>query len=229
MKFNKQIFNSLIPILKNRGLTESTYSERSGSLSFYKSNKHSNYQITLELDDTTKGFVNVYGRISFTNVIDILSRFIELRPNVYEAVVVNYDLYKNKEKYNKIFDELESLPLKTDLDIKEFENEIISYIDSYILPFFEKFYNLQDVNDKILNDLPKEEYANYIPGQTNFKVLIIMKLCNSSKYIDFKEWALSAYKKGVEINATKYGKDYEILQRLISYLENEDFNNSIID
>ncbi|EWH08469.1 hypothetical protein KLA_17554, partial [Cellulophaga geojensis KL-A] len=126
MKFNKQIFNSLIPILKNRGLTESTYSERSGSLSFYKSNKHSNYLITLELDDTTKGFVNVYGRISFTNVIDILSRFIELRPNVYEAVVVNYDLYKNKEKYNKIFDELERLPLKTDLDIKEFENEIIS-------------------------------------------------------------------------------------------------------
>ncbi|EWH09370.1 hypothetical protein KLA_17319, partial [Cellulophaga geojensis KL-A] len=112
---------------------------------------------------------------------------------------------------------------------KEFENEIISHIDSYILLFFEKFYNLQDLNDKILNDLPKEEYANYIPGQTNFKVLIIMKLCNSSKYIDFKEWALSTYKKGVEINATKYGKDYEILQRLISYLENEDFNNSIID
>ena len=228
MKFNRQIFNHLKPILNNKGLTESTYTEHNGGLDFYKTYNVSEYRITLDLGVSKKGFVNVYGRISFTNVIGILSRFIELRPNVYEAVVVNYDLYKNKEKYNKIFDDLESLPLKTASDIQKFENEIISHVDSYIQPFFQKFYKLQDVNDKILNYLPKEEYANYIPGQTNFKVLIIMKLCNSSKYIDFKEWALNTYKKGVEINATRYGKDYEILQRIINYLENEDFKDLTI-
>ncbi|APU11801.1 hypothetical protein A5M85_16390 [Cellulophaga lytica] len=219
MKFNKQIFNSLIPILKNRGLTESTYSERSGSLSFYKSNKHSNYQITLELDDTTKGFVNVYGRISFTNVIDILSRFIELRPNVYEAVVVNYDLYKNKEKYNKIFDELESLPLKTDLDIKEFENEIISHIDSYILPFFERFPNAKSVNDEIFEKLDFEEFPNYIPGNCTLKTLIIMKMYNNCRYEEYKNKKDEEYKFYINQNSSMWQSSYDSFLALTSYLD----------
>jgi|GEM_PF-2369328 len=228
MKINRQIFNHLKPILNNKGLTESTYTEHNGGLDFYKISNVSEYRITLDLGVSKKGFVNVYGRISFTNVVDILTKFIELKPNVYEAIVVNYDLYENKENWTKIFKELGALPLQTPLNIQKFENKIINHVDSYILPFFQKFSNLQDVNDKILNLLPKEEYANYIPGQTNFKVLIIMKLCNSSKYINFKEWALSAYKKGVEMNATRYGKDYEILKALINFLENKDFEDLII-
>lgn len=228
MKFNKDIFNHLKPILNNKGLTESTYTEHNGGLDFYKTSNVSEYRITLDLGVSKKGFVNIYGRISFTNVVDILTKFIELKPNVYEAIVVNNDLYKNKENWTKIFKELGALPLQTPLNIQKFENKIIDHVDSYILPFFQKFSNLQDVNDKILNLLPKEEYANYIPGQTNFKVLIIMKLCNNSKYNDFKEWALSAYKKGVEMNATRYGKDYEILKALINFLENKDFEDLII-
>ncbi|WP_405399959.1 hypothetical protein [Maribacter sp. Asnod2-G09] len=223
MKFNKEIFNDLKPVLKNKGLANSNYSEHNGGLDFYKSNKDSDYRLTLDLGLDKKGFVNIYGRISFPYIIDILSTFIELRPNIYEAIVVNYDLYKNKDNWTKIFKELGALPLQTPFDIQKFENKIINHVDSYILPFFQKFSNIQDVNDKILNLLPIEEYANYIPGQTNFKVLIIMKLCNSSKYIDFKEWALEAYNQGVKINPTRYGKDHESLKALVNYLDNEDF------
>ena len=103
MKFNKEIFNSLIPILKNKGLVEWNYSEHNGGLDFYKSNKDRDYRLTLDLGVDKKGFVNIYGRISFPSVIDILGKFIELRPNIYEATVVNYQLYKDKENWNNIY------------------------------------------------------------------------------------------------------------------------------
>lgn len=220
MQFNKEIFNNLIPILKNKGLTESAYFEHNGGLDFYTLNEVSDYRLTLDLDISKKGFVNIYGRVSFINVISILSKFTDFKPNVYEAIVINYDLYKDKQNWNNIHKRFTTFPLKTALDIKGFEKEITSHIDTYILPFFEKFPNLQSVNDKILNSFPKEEYANYIPGQTNFKALIIMKLCNNPKYVDFKEWTLTAYKKGVEINSARYGKDYEVLKLLVDYLDN---------
>ena len=222
MKSNKEIFNSLIPILKNKGLTESTYSEHNGGLDFYKSNTDSDHRLTLDLGVAKQGFVDIYGRISFPNVIDVLGKFTELRPNIYEAVVVNYDLYKNKESFNKIFDELESLPLKTDLDIKEFENEIINHVDSYILPFFERFPNAKSVNDEIFDKLDFDEFPNYISGNCTLKALIIMKMYNNPRYEEYKNKKDEEYKFYINQNSSMWQSSYDNFLALVLHLDEKD-------
>jgi hypothetical protein len=67
-----------------------------------------------------------------------------------------------------------------------------NYILQYTIPFFDKVTSLQVVNDEIIDKVPQNEVANYIPGSfMSSKKQIIMKLCNNPKY-EF-QLALTAY------------------------------------
>ena len=221
MNFNQEIFNTLIPLLHDKGLSKSLFTEHNGGLDFYKSDGENDHRLTLDLVVEKRGFGNIYGRISFKTVIDILSKFEGLRPKVYEAVVVNYDLLSRKDYWFGVFKKLGGYSLNNKRDVEEFKLELLNHIECDVLPFFEKYPDVQSVNDKMINKLPQTEYSNYIPGETNFKVLIIMKLCKNSKYEEFKSWALGAYRKGVELDAATYQEEYDALVRLVDYLDNK--------
>jgi hypothetical protein len=220
MKFNKEMFERFKLIYAKLGFEKSKYYEHNGVFDFIREKGECICWVRMTVGLKTDGFGMIHGKISFKGVVEKLKIFDNVKLDFNEEVLINYDLYKDKDNWNNIYKRLATLPLKTALNIEEFEKIIISHVNSYILPFFEKFPTTQSVNDKILNSFPKEEYANYIPGQTNFKALIIMKLCNNPKYVDFKKWALTAYKKGVEINSARYSKDYEVLKLLVGYLDN---------
>jgi len=97
---------------------------------------------------------------------------------------------------------------------------IFEYLKTYHLPFFERVSSLQVVNDEIIDKVPKEEYGNYIPGRfMNAKVLIIMKLCKNTRYSEYRDWALGAYSKGVDINPDRYLEDFNIIKSLVDYLD----------
>ena len=97
---------------------------------------------------------------------------------------------------------------------------IMGNIKEYHFLFFERVSSLQVVNDEIIDKVPKEEYGNYITGRfMNVKVLIIMKLCANPRYEEYKNWAIGAYKKGVESNPDRYKEDYKIVLATIEYLD----------
>lgn len=105
-------------------------------------------------------------------------------------------------------------------NVKQTAEEVYEYLRTYHFPFFERVSSLQVVNDEIINKVPKEEYGNYIPGRfMNAKVLIIMKLCNNPRYNEFRDWALGAYAKGVEVNPDRYLEDFKIIKSLKEYLD----------
>ncbi|MFK7033397.1 hypothetical protein [Flavobacterium oreochromis] len=115
----------------------------------------------------------------------------------------------------------------------ELERVIIEtdgFINEYYIPFFSEFQSLQDINDKILD---KEEFANYhkyIFGETGAKVLIIMKLCNSNKYQEYKKWSDNIIAKQI---ADPMYEDYKdilinqqaIMDKLYNYLESGAYKN----
>ena len=68
--------------------------------------------------------------------------------------------------------------------------------------------------------MPRTEYFNYFQDHTEFKVLIIMKICNNPEYEAYKNWALGVYKKGFGLDMNKYEADYTALKLLIAYLDN---------
>lgn len=227
MRFNQNIFNSLIPKLKDRGFDKSIYTEHNGGLEFYKSDDNIDHRITLDLGVSKIGFVNIYGRISFLNVIEILSEYIELRPNIYEAIVVNYDLYKNKEDWIKMHKRLGTLNLKTISNIEYFENEIINHIDSFIIPFFSKFPTLKSVNNQIFEKLSFEEFPNYITGNCTLKTLIIMKMYGNPRYEEYKISKNEEYKFYVNQNSSMWKSSYDSFLSLIAYLDKSDNYNQI--
>jgi len=229
MKFNEKIFEELKPILKGKNFDESLYFPHNGGLEYFRKTTENLHWISVDMGITNKGLVNIYGRISFFSVLEILQKFIDFNKKIlFEEIVQNYYYHQNKELATQLYKSFGAIPLKTKQDIEDFKQYISNHVDTYILPFCEKIPNLQAVNDEILDKVPQAEYTKYIPGKTNFKVLIIMRLCNNSKYNDFKNWCISAYKKGFDENPERYGKDYETLQSLIAYLDSGEYKKDII-
>jgi len=220
MQFNEIIFKEFKPLFKNRGFEEAKYFEHYGALDYYINTKESIHWVRLAFSLNNNAFVQVNSFISFPAVLDILKRFIDIKTDFIEEVVKNYYI---KSEWSSLMENLCKLPLKPQAEKDVFKNSLLQHVDEYILPFFERIPSLQAVNDEILNKVQEDEYANYIPGQTNFKVLIVMKLCGNPKYEGFKNWALEAYKKGAEMNPGRYGSDYKTLQSLVKYLDSEQY------
>lgn len=218
MEFNREIFEELKPLFISKGLTDSKYYAGYGGLEYYKNEGDNIHWIILAFSLKNNAFVQTNSFISFNSVTSILGQFVSIKTDFIEEIVKNYYI---KKEWPKLMNDLCALPLKTKADIEIFKSNISEHVDQFILPFFNKIPNLQAVNDEILNKVPQNEYTKYIPGETNFKVLIIMKLCGNPKYEEFKNWAQETYKKALEIDAKKYSTDYQNLHSLIHYLDNE--------
>lgn len=92
-------------------------------------------------------------------------------------------------------------------------------IEEKVLPFFDQWSDLKKINDDIIDKLPTPEIPNYIPGETSFKRMIIMKLCNNPNYNNYifkRENTLFEAKK----EDTKYKPYYDLFMELKSELEN---------
>jgi len=92
-------------------------------------------------------------------------------------------------------------------------------IEEKVLPFFDQWSELKKINDEIIDKLPAPEIPNYIPGETSFKRMIIMKLCNNPNYNNYiikRENTLFDAKK----EDSKYKPYYDLFIELKSELEN---------
>ena len=84
-----------------------------------------------------------------------------------------------------------------------FSEILKEYLEKVAFPFFDKYSNLQEINQEILaNDMPYKEGIGYIGdmqdyfkipivgGDTRSKLrrMFIMKYCNDSRYDDFLKW-----------------------------------------
>lgn len=93
-------------------------------------------------------------------------------------------------------------------------------LTSNVLPFFDKIQTLQQVNDEILEKYDWLEWSNYISGQTYFKALVILKLCNNgTKYAEFSSLYKLRIESAIKEGHTEYQDFYNCLIELCDYLE----------
>ncbi|UYW01817.1 hypothetical protein K5I29_02530 [Flavobacterium agricola] len=156
-----------------------------GCIDFYMNNKkyETSYLCSNDRMNDNKFLVgtSLYNRISFQEVNDILFKFIANDNNEHYTVhsLPDYDLYEEellalKHKY-----------IESEKDLEEVKNILLPYISQRVLPFFEQIKTVEDVNEKIINVVDWMRWADYIPGQTYYKALIILKLSKSSSYDSF--------------------------------------------
>jgi hypothetical protein len=87
--------------------------------------------------------------------------------------------------------------------IKFIENEILNeqklvqvadlckvYINDYMQPFFDSINSLQDINDKIIEITPMEDYNDFFRNKTVSKALIVMGVCKNERFESYYESAL---------------------------------------
>lgn len=220
MKLIDTTFERIKIYFNELGFINSLHCPSSYSFDFCRVDGNVEYEIGLSYIKEGKD-IRMNGRINSSiiclAVVNILEQFIKL--NCYDRItVIKFPNY-NENFENPLLRAINSQPVNSEEDFLKVKNIIFQHINTYILPFFDRVPSLQAVNDEILNKVSDKEYSNFIPGQTNFKVLIIMKLCENPKYEGFKKWALEAYKKGTEIDPDQYGPDYRTLQSLVSYLD----------
>lgn len=128
----------------------------------------------------------------------------------YAPYNVFYEIYKN----GKIMIE----------NITELGNQSNTFIKEYHLPFFEEFVTVKDVNDKILEKYDWLEWGHYIEGETFFKAIIIMKLCNNyKKYNEFTSMYKSRIYEAIQEGSNDLTTYYENLIKVMDYLESDKY------
>lgn len=95
-------------------------------------------------------------------------------------------------------------------------------IVQHFIPFWEKFSDIQYINNEIIDKVDQMNLANYFGvGLMSFKKLIIMRICRNQKYDTYKEWLLNTYKEEEDEmkNDTEWNAEYSLFKELIDILE----------
>jgi len=219
----KDIFNAFQIEFKALGFEHSKWYNHNNCFEFWMEEKE---RICLFSINYTKvkafyKLSNIFNAdIIFKDVNNIFQKFINLdreySVDSFEATIQSIPNYDNH--LNILFD-LPKYEINTKDEFDIVKNKVIAYFKEYPSSFFDQIPNLQTVNKNILNQVPQSEYTKYIKGKATFKILIIMKLCNNSKYDDYKNWAVKGYKELVIENSQMYTKEYQILIELLDYLD----------
>ena len=221
LESHKNVFHVLEPELLKLGFNHAEYLSDFCSLDFRKDVNQVSFYITVNFFNNSLGINVIKGYVLLQDVNMILGNFVDLNVNSEFLTLTNHE---DKEKVLNSKKELNSISNKGDISL--YSSEIVKHIKDITIPFFAKYKDINVINEKIINEVPDDDYTNYIPGQTNFKVLIIMKLCGNPKYEGFKNWALDAYKRGAEIDANLYGVDYKTLNSLVAYLDSGQYKKN---
>ena len=100
---------------------------------------------------------------------------------------------------------------------------IASLVNEYLSlcyePFWEKYSVLQTVNDEIIDKVEQMKLSDYIPFQTPWEKLAIMKVCKNPNYQAYVEWLDSIWaKKGTNEDLSQ-NETYLAYQELLRKLE----------
>lgn len=139
-------------------------------------------------------------------------------------------IFIGEKLFSKLNQESNCVTLKhtmTPQDISDFYNKIQFAYDTFLHPFIDYYSDLNIINVEIIEKYTSDEWSNFIPGETIFKVLVIMKLCNNNRYNDF----LTEYKSNIE-NAIsngniRYLNYYNQLVKLTEYLKTDNYKKSL--
>lgn len=132
----------------------------------------------------------------------------------------NFNL--EKDKYN--YQQRDLLFVKNGIvNGQIFEEALVvfqEHLEKNVLPFFDKIQTLQQINDEILEKYEQREWTKYIIGETMFKSLIIMKLCNNTaKYNEVRQSHKEIITNAIQEGHTQYQERYNTLVELLDYLE----------
>ncbi len=217
LKKQKKTFDLIQVELEQFGFNEFNYRPHNYLLDAKKNIGELTYLLRVHLaKGISLSFVR--GHIMVNPVNKILNQFIpDLSRNNEFITLKNHKNGGTQDDFEKINRHVKNV------DIGVYITAIMEHIKKIDFPFFAQYPTLETINQEIINKVPHDDYNKWFPGKLNFKVLTIMKLCSNPNYDAFKNWALSAYKKGVEIDHDYYINDFNNLNTLLALLDSGNY------
>lgn len=130
-----------------------------------------------------------------------------------------YKLLEPSEQVRKEYQVTLDIELINDIDIENVVNGVLEYLYTVYKPLWEKYSDLQVINDELIEKIPMDKLNEYISG-TFFhgKILIIMKKCNNPRYEEFYRKELlsfqeSANDEGIKETLRSFKQDPELFSK----------------
>ena len=71
------------------------------------------------------------------------------------------------------------------------------YINELVQPYFDSITSIQDINDKIIDNIPVIEHSSFFRNRATAKALIVMAICKNKRFDSFYESALEINKEAL--------------------------------
>ncbi|ADV48806.1 hypothetical protein I2486_07620 [Cellulophaga sp. E16_2] len=211
---HKKIFSLVQVELEKLGFSEFVYEPHFYSLDATKKFGDLTYNLTFQLLSKSISLGYVYGFILVNPVNKILKQFIpDLSDNNELITLKNHINGGKQEDFKKINEHLKTK------NTGDYITAIMEHIKKIDFPFFNKYSTLEAINQEIINKVPEEDYFEWFPGVAIFKVLIIMKLRDNSKYEEYKNKRVKVYLSFVEKQPALYQDDYITFLSFLDYID----------
>ncbi len=90
----------------------------------------------------------------------------------------------------------QKLRLNTAENIDKVVGYLKIYLEQYLIPFWEKYANIENINNEIVRIIPQSNLSDYIPGaQMAWKKMIVLKMIPNTGYPNYIEWIESIWNK----------------------------------
>ena len=86
-------------------------------------------------------------------------------------------------------------------------------------PIWEKYADLQTINDELIDQIPQMKLSDFISGKMSTKKLIIMKMCKNDNYEEYKSWLIKNYENEYQKGNEQADNEYFMMKDLVEYLE----------
>jgi hypothetical protein len=151
-----------------------------------------------------------------------------LHPLVQKYRLGNYDnmtllswLKPKSQEYLESHQKAQKIRLSSERNINQVVSLIQTCIDLEFQPFWDRYSVLQNINDDIIDKVDQMKLSSYIPGETPWKKLIIMRLCNNKNYSSYVEWLESIWSKKSLTEDLSQNNNYQMYLELRGILENQ--------
>jgi len=111
--------------------------------------------------------------------------------------------YDNTEKSQTLRAKLGGITIADEDNVKRYCEELTGYLLNYILPWFEEYSDLNNVN-ALINRLEDIESANWFSSPHMVRKIVIKKLCNDTSYESYLKFWKDRFESVRELENGRY-------------------------
>jgi len=155
-------------------------------------------------------------------LIPLKKKYLALNSSISNSPTIWFNNFTDS-KCDEVWDSFkkyDDIDLATNPDVLDaLCDHYIEVIGKHFIPFWEKYSNLQYINDEIIDKVP--DVYNYLGEIYGFKKLIIMRICKNKNYEQHKTHLINLKEKALEKDRERNGAYWNLFDEMVQIIESK--------